>query len=153
MSRTVDWNIIDHFIPSEFDPNEVQYISHDLIARLDVLRGQVGGIHPSRAKGAWARFDGSKTSGHYAVDRLSTAGDIFTQASARVAVFKAIECGFGGIGIYEGTRNNRGEPQTMLHVDLRDNLTLWARDANGEYWYPQRGGDHERKFFEVLARC
>jgi len=58
----------------------LEHVSAALIITLQSIRTKTGiSIYPSPVKSGWVRFDGSKASRHYAVDRLSDAGDLHTE--------------------------------------------------------------------------
>lgn len=86
------------------------------------------------------REDGSKTSQHYAVGRLSSAIDIFPRAGeVGQAFINALSIdAFRGVGLYLDTK-----PSAMIHVDVRDGeRILWVRTGHDRYTYfhkePQR---------------
>jgi len=122
-----------------------------LVIALDKFRSV--GIEPSKHPEGWARLTGSPKSAHYALDRLSTAGDWFPSHSARQVFLQAIQSGlFGGLGFYTDTNGNTGKPQYMIHSDLRSGSLLWVRHR-GEYYYPANGGEQEDMFWKVLANA
>ena len=91
-------------------------------------------IFPGGYQDNWGRTGGSKTSEHYAVGRLSTAGDIFP-ARGKVLrlwiILQNIEW-VGGLGLYLDVNGPDGQPWIMLHYDLRESKnerTFWIRDA------------------------
>ena len=89
-------------------------------------------IYPSPLPDAWARMSGSATSRHYAVDRLSDAGDMFPERGRFMELFFRAQQmpEIGGIGVYADTTGPDGKPWPMLHIDLRpvDRCrTIWAR--------------------------
>lgn len=95
---------------------------------------------PSPIQEGWTRYDdASKTSQHYAVKRLSTAGDLFPVHRRSIDCFlSAISFpGINGIGIYTDTQLN-GKPHIMIHLDIRDlspmGKAIWVR-ANGRYYF------------------
>jgi len=98
-------------------------------------------IIPSPIRAGWARTNGATGSRHYAVGRLSDAGDIFPARG------RCLECwlraqeipALGALGLYSDTRGVDGLPWTMLHFDLRDAKprVFWIREA-GEYLYLNR---------------
>lgn len=150
----IDWTKIKHFKASEFPEAPDQHADPRLIQELDAFREAFGGgVTPSPAKGALARFDGSATSRHYAVGRQSDAVDIFPKGEVRRAydILAADGAPWGGIGIYPFTH-----PSPMLHIDLRPlkssgAKTIWARDKDGTYIYPNVSEAARRRFEELLA--
>ena len=124
-----------YFKPSEF-PESIEHADPELLGRLDLLRGYAGfPIYPSPIPGALARFDiGKQTSQHYAVDRKSTAVDIFCGADPFEAFVKICRSGiFPRIGIYFDTWF-RHRKWVMFHIDLLDEDLLWFRNG-GQYTY------------------
>ncbi len=108
------------------------------ILTLQAIRTQGGfPIFPGLLQANWGRTRGSETSEHFAVGRLSTAGDVFPQRG-HVMRFWTLCQGqelAGGIGLYLDTRRN-GQPWLMVHFDLRPRPRLmWVRDEAGNYWY------------------
>lgn len=89
-------------------------------------------VFPSPAPGALCRFDGSKTSRHYAVERRADACDVFCNCSIGKAWTTAIQR-FSGVGVYFDT-HFRGGPWPMLHLDMRPEALLWYRQ-DGIYHY------------------
>lgn len=142
---------IRHFKPAEWPPGVLEHLDPALIGQLDELRQRLGRpIYPSPLAGAWARFDGSTTSRHYAVGRLSDAGDIFPAGDVREAWLIAQDLPFGGIGIYFDTLY-QNRPWPMLHLDLRPNRVLWARVSRNRYIYPANSDAERDLFFDLLA--
>jgi len=128
-----DWTS-RNFRPDEFPEDPRRHADPALIYRLDEWREAVGvPIRPSPARGALARFDGSETSRHYAVDRLSDAVDVFVDGSQAAAWIAAVRL-FGGVGFYTDTVYD-GEQRPMFHVDLRPSRLCWLRSAGGRYTY------------------
>lgn len=151
----IDWKRAPQFKPGEFAENPNEHADPDLIYRLQDYRTALGCIiRPSLARGGLARFDGSATSRHYAVGRLSDACDLFPETPPEHAWATALRMpAFGGIGIYFDTRNNQGNPAYMIHLDLRPTVagvrTLWWRD-DGRYYYP-RAAQEIRQLFDRIA--
>lgn len=141
----LDWSAIKHFTPSEFPDGVLDKLDAAIIQKLDAFRAELGCIvRPTPLKEGFVREDGSKTSRHYAVGRLSDAVDVFPSCDAFYALVTAIRCGFTGIGIYFDT-HYKGQPRFMLHLDTRpDQLIIWKR-GNGSYEtiYP-RPNEHKR---------
>jgi truncated hemoglobin YjbI len=149
----IDWTEIKYFKPSEFPEDPDTYADPALILLLDNFREiYKHPLTPSPAKGALARLDGAPTSRHYAVGRLSDAVDVFPKGDVSEAWLLAVEMEewWGGIGLYPFTH-----PGPMLHLDLRPLLngrkTLWARDKDGAYVYPNSGPEARRRFIELLS--
>lgn len=147
---------LDHFSATEWPDHQttLTYMDFSLILALDAFRREFCNVPltPSPVIAGWYRLDGSKTSQHYAVGRLSLAGDLFPKYDARRVFLLAMTCGlFTGIGFYNDTNGPDGNPQYMIHVDKRTKggRIVWARD-NGDYVYPANGGEQERRFWEVL---
>ncbi len=130
----------------------LNHIKADLITTLQSIRTETGiPIYPGPLKSEWARFDGSKTSRHYAVDRLSDAGDIFPVRSRVLELWVRLQAipNIGAIGLYADTDGPDGLPWPMVHFDLRNarQKVLWARD--GEYFYlPQ----DRIEFWRIVAK-
>lgn len=148
-----------HFSQHEFPAETLDNVSADLVFALDKLRDQFGDvIHPSPLAAGWYRKDGSSTSRHYAVGRLSDAGDVFPQGDVlRAWVVAQSIPEIGGIGLYFDTNGPNGEPWPMMHIDLRPQRLLWARHKprvakKSRYVYPANGGDQKRVFYELLCR-
>lgn len=125
---------INHFSLDEFPENPLKYADPKLIISLDRLRELINlPIHPSPVKNALARFDGSKTSRHYAVGRLSDAIDVFIIGNKLEIFLKIIQSNlFTGIGLYFDT-HYRGNSQMMVHLDLREKPLMWYRDIEYNY--------------------
>jgi len=124
---------IRNFTWNEF-PESPELADPKLLLALDYLRDDLGvPIIPSPVPGALARFDGSKTSQHYAVDRLSTGCDVFIRCSPFKAYSIILQSGcFTGVGIYFDTQY-AGKPHVMFHLDIRDEPLMWYRDGNYHY--------------------
>ena len=130
---------IKHFKEGEFPKGVIHLMNPEILIALDILREKSGvSIYPSLDPGGWARTDGSRTSRHYAVGRLSDACDIFPKKDVYHVFRIAQEMKFGGIGIYFDTKKTYRQPGPMLHIDLRPNRILWARDIGGKYIYPSK---------------
>lgn len=97
---------------------------------------------PSPVIAGWARNTGSANSQHWALGRLSTAGDLFpARGKALSAWLNAIGMPeFGGVGIYNDTNGPDGRPWVMIHVDLRPESVWWIRDT-GRYLYHSTAPD------------
>ena len=118
----IDWSKVYKLKASEFPEDPDLHADPSLIYALGGLRSSLKDelLLPSPARGALARFDGSKTSQHYAVGRFSTACDIFCTGVPNDA-YKLILANpfFKGIGIYLDTKGPDGLPWIMFHVDIR----------------------------------
>ena len=133
----------------------LELVSAELLVVLQRLRGLSGApIIPSPDPRGWARLDGPATSRHYAVGRLSDAGDVFP---ARSWLREVWACAMdirevGGLGVYACTRGPDGASWPMLHLDLRPRYgeprVLWARDVRGAYWYRSSS---PREFWRVFS--
>lgn len=135
-----------HFSPSEFPDGAIHYMDPRYAARLAMYRAELGApIVPSPLPAAWFRLDGSADSRHYALGRLSDAGDIFPLGCniARAVMLAARH--FGGVGVYLDTWLN-GRVRRMLHTDCRPEQVLWAR-MDGEYIYAHR---EPERYFALL---
>ena len=109
-------------------------------------------IYPSPARGAWVRLTGDTASRHYAVGRLSDAGDIFPERGYLMQCWLVAQemKDIGGLGIYADTHGPDGGLWPMLHFDLRPGRRVfWARD--GDYFYlPQNRVDFWRVIKEIV---
>ena len=126
------WQNIEHFGPHEWPAGALAHMDPRVIIQLDAFRDAYGAtVAPSKLLAGHVRFEGSKTSRHYAVDRMADATDVHLD-DLRKGFFTALHQGvWGGIGIYLDTN----EP--MMHLDLRPYSGLplvWVRDG-GEYKY------------------
>jgi len=125
-----------HFSPSEFPDGALDHMCPRFAEKLIFFREELGRMQPgayiipSYLSGAWFRKDdAAKNSRHYAVGRLSDAGDFFPHGcDIRRAYMLAVSM-FGGVGFYLDT--NQG---VMLHCDLRTDQVLWCRHR-GRYVY------------------
>jgi hypothetical protein len=125
---------LKYFKKDEF-PEDIKYANPELLTKLDMLREFINKpIYPSPAPGALARFSGSTTSRHYAVNRLSDACDIFIDCNTFDAFLLILQSKlFNRVGVYFDTYFHN-KPHTMFHVDLKDQQLIWYRDA-GKYFY------------------
>jgi hypothetical protein len=116
-------------------PEDLKFASHQLLKNLDNLRDFVGHpIYPSPVSGALARFDGSKTSRHYAVGRKSDAIDIFIDADPFESYIKILQSRlFNRVGVYFDT-HYKNKKWVMFHIDLKKQYLFWYRD-NSKYHY------------------
>ena len=110
----------------------------DVVLTLQAIRTAGGfAVYPGPHQSNWGRSYGSETSRHYAIDRLSDAGDVFP-ARGHALDFWLIAQEFlkvGALGLYLDTRGIDGQPWVMVHFDLReyDRRVMWIRD--GDYVY------------------
>lgn len=145
----VDWDQIHFFKPHEFPEGELELAHPALLYDLRQLRDLYKSpIEPSRVKGALARTDGSETSRHYAVDRLSDAVDIFPMGDPLRCWQLAVTI-FNGVGIYYDTKDNHGKDRVMLHVDRRPNVVWWCRIA-GQYHTVGKSAADDKLFYHWL---
>lgn len=137
MKRAID--VIDQmkaFSRNEFTQKSLENTSAELFEVLHELRLEwMEPIHPSRNPDGWARFSGSVTTRHYAINRLSDAGDIFPVGNV-IAFWQLClrHPKIGGIGIYFDTKIGILQPGPMIHIDLRPRKLLWSR-IKGKYHY------------------
>lgn len=123
-------NDIPNFSTGEFSEDVHIYAASGLMIRAQDQRDQLDAcMYPSPVAGALARFGTkSKTSRHFAVGRLSTAFDWFSQASPFKTWCKVISSGlWHGMGIYFDT-HYRGMNWVMFHTD-------YGRMGNPVYWF------------------
>lgn len=142
-----------HFSVDEF-PELVAKSDPELIRRADAFRDKWGKpVHPSRwvssdgKRSGFARLNGSKTSRHYAVDRLADAGDFFPEGDVMKAMLLAFQF-FGAVGIYYDTKRTKYQPGPMLHFDLREDFTFWCR-FEGRYIYPNASQEDREEFWAL----
>ena len=155
---SIDWSDIENFSASEFSHVDLNHLSCEVIYELQYFRDVLGHkVFPSPVPKAWCRYDGSKTSQHYAVDRLGTAGGVFPDCYIGEALLAALRTNFGGIGIYLDTFYN-GEPKPLIHLDLRpiSQQAIWfAETINGERvyttFYPHKNPTVLREIFKKLS--
>jgi len=124
--------LIDFNIPLNF-------IDAEVVLKLQELREMFGfPILPSPIEEGWARKNGSKDSQHYAVDRLSTAGDIFPERGYIIDCWLTAQQipEIMGLGLYLDTNGIDGNFWPMMHFDLRktSKRVFWIRE-NGKYYY------------------
>jgi len=128
----------------------LELVNASLLITLQDIRDETGiPITPSPVHDGWARTDGSQASRHYAVGRLSDAGDVFAERGLGAKLFfKMIEVpNIGGLGIYVDTNGLDGNPQIMVHFDLRPHRskTIWVRNHKYEYL-----NKNLNAFFDIL---
>jgi hypothetical protein len=138
--------LIDYDIPLEL-------IDSRVISTMQAVRYVFGRpIYPSPLRRGWARLDGSKTSRHYAINRLSDAGDVFPDRGYLMhcwLVFQQMKQ-VGGLGFYLDTRGPDGDFWPMLHFDLRPGRRIfWARQ-NGTY---MSLGANASEFWQAAGRA
>lgn len=148
----LDFNELEHFTPDEFPAGALDNIEAELVLGLEGYRDLLGHpVVPSPVAGGWFRWDGSTTSRHYAIGRLSDAGDVFPQCDIRDAFLVAMGCPWwGGIGVYLDTTGPSGKPEPMLHLDLRAKRTIWMRHE-GRYLYPMNSAKDRAEFWHLLG--
>ncbi|MCV6590780.1 MAG: hypothetical protein OIF57_17415 [Marinobacterium sp.] len=148
----LNFECVDHFGAHEWPGDALAHVDSELVLALDAFRDRLGhGVVPSPVVGGWYRLDGSKTSRHYAVGRLSDAGDVFPRCDIRKALMVAQGCDwFGGIGVYLDTTGPSGKPEPMLHLDLRPGRVVWLR-YEGRYIYPLRSAEELSEFWQQLS--
>ncbi len=129
---------------------DLSLVSPYLILELQKFREFCGiPLIPSPAAGAWGRTEeGSENSRHYAVGRLSDAGDLFIREGLERELWLcAVQWeAFGGVGLYTET-HLFNEPAVMVHLDLRPyrgQKALWVR--NGDIYH----GPSSPVFWETL---
>lgn len=149
----INWEEIKHFKKHEFPEDPDIYADPRLIRNLDEYRELLGQkVHPSPVEGALARLDDkAKSSQHYAVDRKSTAIDVFPEGSIINAWTVALTSGFwAGIGVYFDTQYT-GKDWCMLHLDIREKPLIWYR-INGDYFYPLHSDPLLRRLMRLLIQ-
>jgi hypothetical protein len=145
----INWKQIKNFSPIEFSEDPDKHADPDTIFCLQKIRETHGEpIYPSPAKGALARFDiSAEKSQHYAVNRKSTAIDIFPEGyPIKFLTLLFSVPGINGIGLYRDTFGPDGTKWPMFHIDTRPtglNMfepVFWIaiKDMNGKtkYNYP-----------------
>lgn len=139
----LDWNAIDNFSESEFAGVDLARLNESVIVNIANFRARLGkSVYPSPVGGAFVRTEGSFKSRHYAVNRLSDAGDWFPRGHIANAFITAIAAGYGGIGLYLDTQY-QGVPWPMIHLDNRKGQVFWiCEKIDGENvyttFYPHR---------------
>ena len=152
----IDWSKIRFFSKEEFRADEVNYIDPEAMQLYDKARAATKvSWHPSNVKGAVARFSGSPTSRHYAIDRYSDALDFFIAIDTDIEwfLFNLFSTGiFGAIGVYFDTTGYEYSSDVMFHVDCRHNTMgiplVWYR-IEGEYTYVLNATAY-KKFIETV---
>ncbi len=150
------WNSIDNFSASEFKRVDLTKLDECVILNAQSFREALGErVHPSPAKGAFVRTEGSSESRHYAVGRLCDAGDWFAEGHIADSFLAAVSEGYGGIGIYVDTEF-RDEPWPMIHLDNRNQKLFWiCEKVDGEdvytYVYPHKNPGVLRDFLKKLS--
>lgn len=139
-----------HFSPDEFPPGELELADPILLVMLTRLRAEIGRpIYPSPVTGALARRYGSTKSRHYAVDRKSTAIDVFTKCPSALFFTRAVHL-FGGVGFYSNGKFG-GAAWPRWHLDLRD-VPLWWWSPGADYHYATTAAT-AATFLLELTRC
>ena len=125
---------VPNFTAREFPAGALENTDMRVLKQLQKLRNAWGrSIHPARDPAGWARFSGSETGRHYAVNRLSDAGDFFPEGN----VFEAwllMPKFFTGIGLYFDTNRYNLQPGPMLHGDVRDGPHVFWFRHEGIYY-------------------
>lgn len=124
--------LIDYEIPLDLLDARVVVVLQQIRYSLDQP------IYPSPLKRAWARTDKkSSNSQHYAVNRLSKAGDIFPERGYLMNCWLAAQQqkDIKGLGLYSDTNGPDGKNWPMLHYDLRNSgrRIFWVRE-NKKYY-------------------
>jgi hypothetical protein len=145
-----------NFTHKEIPPATAKFMDPQILRNIQKYRGKLGhSFSISKAVGALIRFDGSTTSQHHVTHKMpsgkagkrSKAIDGFPDCDIFEAWSKALSSNlFTGVGVYFDTNNNHGEPQPMLHLDLRPSVLIWFRDE-GEYFYPHKDKDFFKRLF------
>ena len=160
--KKTDWNKVQKLSPNEFSENP-RHAEPLLIYSLDEIRTVMNEkMYPSKVSGALARFSGSTTTQHYAVDRLSKACDVFCEGYPIYNFMTILNSGlFNGIGIYLDTNGNDGKSWVMFHLDIREigfnynSSLIWiatrkihplTHKNSTEYHYPQK----DPKYWKLL---
>jgi hypothetical protein len=117
---------------------DLSKVDAELILELQQLRRTCSKpLTPSPDPGAWYRTSGSTTSQHYAVNRLSTAGDFFPNRGDAFHVWlTALSLPkIKGLGIYANVNGLDGTRQLMLHIDIRKSIDtiMWLVTAQNKY--------------------
>ena len=155
----VNWKEIKYFKAQHFseNPNDADPL---IFYNLDFCRKRMNQrIFPSPVKGALARFSGSTKSQHYAVNRQSTACDVFCEGIPIINFLSILHSKlFNGIGIYLDTKGIDGLPWIMFHLDIRKRAKnklplIWIAEKLNikdklvtKYRYPQS----ESKYWSLL---
>jgi len=120
----------------------LEHIDAHYLVIAQTIRNKYGiPMTPSPVTGGFVRFDGNVLSRHYAVNRLSDAGDWFPKKGCCLELFEYLltESAIGGLGLYADTHfNSKDDPYPLIHFDLRPlkdgKKVLWVRDE-GKYYY------------------
>lgn len=138
----MNWTPIKHFSPQEWPEGVLASMEADLIVTIDEIRRALPQDHalvPSPKRAAHIRTDGSPTSRHYVVDRLSDATDLFATWKTVYKIWMEVQRHpkVGGIGLYVDTwLGDSTVTRPMLHIDLRPERLLWVK--SNEYVYLDR---------------
>lgn len=149
-------NKIKSFKESEFREDPHKYADPMLMLKLQRQRDLLGcEIWPSDAKGTLARlehmtmcvsdyrFEFVKEPSMHNVflDKKSTAVDVFCNCDPfRAFVIIARSGLWPGVGVYFDTRDNKGLPRVMFHLDFgRKEPLMWIRKV-GKYMYQAEPG-------------
>lgn len=133
-----DWSY-EFFKKHEWtDKDELKLLDRGLLELADHVRISLKSVMiPSPAKGAFARTTGSKRSKHYAVGRLSTAGDFFIPSLSVEEIFVKMSMmeGLDGVGIgFYTNKSLYGNNVPMIHLDIRESKLIWFEDKSGRYF-------------------
>jgi|SaaInl8_200m_RNA_FD_contig_123_6385_length_5117_multi_4_in_1_out_0_7 hypothetical protein len=135
-------------------PLELMAARYIIFSQIIRIRYGIGMI-PSPVIEGWVRLDGSRDSCHYAVDRLSNAGDWFVARHRAVELHDCMlsEPAVGGLGLYNDTEL-WGKERILVHMDMRPvgvngRKMIWVRD-NGQYLYYHKPKERQR-YLEVKA--
>ena len=128
-------NIIRNFSVNEFPRDALKRTEAKVLETLQMLRSKWDNyIFPSMHPLGWARTDKKYSySEHYAIGRLSTAGDFFP--AGNVFQFWLMCQSFpeiGEIGIYFDTNRTKTQPGPMIHISISSKRRLHCR-INGVY--------------------
>ncbi len=131
-------------------------LNADFIRKLQKFRTNINApIYANPNISGWVREYGNPKSRHYAVDRLSDAGDVFTEKWFTLHLWYAAiqNPDFNGIGLYLDTKF-RGKPHPMIHLDTRPlkkkyHKVMWIRENlhEGTYYHNL----HHPRFNECLV--
>ena len=149
-----------NFTKKEIPDDKAKFMDEQILRRTQMYRDVLNcPFNISLNNDALVRFHGRKTSHHRVIVdpsngiiiKKSTAIDGFPKCDMFKAWSISVQSKlFGGVGVYFDTKNNHGEPQPMLHHDLRTNPLIWLRDkdtikTNGGYMF-----QNEQDFYKRL---
>ena len=154
----INWDDIEgkdyirYFEPSEFSEDPDVFAEPQLIININEYRNLLmSKVFPSPMGGALARFDDkAKGSEHYAVNRKSTAIDVFPEGSILNAWMVALTSRlWTGIGVHFDT-TYKDKHWCMLHLDNREKPLIWYRINEKDYYYPLYSDALLRKMMQLL---